>query len=220
MKFVSFETIDSVTFEKEIERTNGEPQMRSRVRLTKTLLDTHPADTIHIDAMSVVGLGRPMDWPRTIVVGISIGLALKLVLKAVVLPALALPAINPTYHYLVGNTRALLQILPVMILVGGVGEEILWRGLLFAVLRSCLRRQRWRSPIVVLVSSVLFAAAHYADQGVPGVIQASFTGTLFGTLYAIRGDIWASVVAHATYDVAAILIIYFDWEVRLAQSFL
>ena len=165
-----------------------------------------------------LGLDRPARWGRTLVVGAGLGLALKLVMKVLVLPALAVPPTNPIYHYLVGNTRALLQTIPVMIVAGGLGEEMIWRGLLFARLTSWIPSKRWTPAIVVLLGSIAFAAAHYVDQGAAGVVQALFTGTVFGTLYVVRGDIWASVAAHATFDVAAVLIIYFDLEVRLAQA--
>jgi len=69
----------------------------------------------------------------------------------------------------------------------------------------------------VLLSAALFAAAHYHDQGLPGVEQAVMTGLVFGGIYAWRKQIWFVMVAHAAFDLAAIAIIYWSWEETLAH---
>src|SRR4029077_754276 len=54
-----------------------------------------------------IGYVRPKSWLGTLAVGIVFGCAFKLVMKAIVMPLLGAPAINPAYHYLVGNRAAL-----------------------------------------------------------------------------------------------------------------
>ena len=54
-----------------------------------------------------IGYVRPKSWPVTLAVGIALGCALKLLMKAMVVPLLGAPAINPAYHYLTGNGAAL-----------------------------------------------------------------------------------------------------------------
>jgi membrane protease YdiL (CAAX protease family) len=63
----------------------------------------------------------------------------------------------------------------------------------------------------------LFALAHYQDQGLPGVEQASMTGLVLGGIYAWRKEIWLPMIVHAAYDLAAILIIYMGWEEAVAR---
>jgi membrane protease YdiL (CAAX protease family) len=62
------------------------------------------------------------------------------------------------------------------------------------------------------VTSILFALAHYWDQGVPGAVQATITGLVFGTTYARIRTIWPVMVAHAAFDVASVLMIYWNLE--------
>jgi membrane protease YdiL (CAAX protease family) len=69
----------------------------------------------------------------------------------------------------------------------------------------------------VLLTSTLFAAAHYPDQGLPGVQQAAVVGLVFGTIFAVTGRIWMLVVAHAAFDVVAVAIIYLGLESAVAR---
>ena len=72
---------------------------------------------------------------------------------------------------------------------------------------------------IVVITSALFGAAHYAEQGVPGVQQATIVGLVYGTIFAITGRIWMLMAAHAAFDLAALAIIYFDLETRVAHFF-
>jgi membrane protease YdiL (CAAX protease family) len=71
--------------------------------------------------------------------------------------------------------------------------------------------------VTVLVTSALFAFAHLRDQGIPGAQQAAITGLVFGSIYALTGNLWPPIVAHAAFDLAAVAIIYWNLEARLAH---
>jgi RND family efflux transporter MFP subunit len=49
-----------------------------------------------------IGYARPRSWTLGLAAGIGLGCAFKLLMKAVVMPLLDAPAINPTYHYFMG----------------------------------------------------------------------------------------------------------------------
>jgi hypothetical protein len=63
----------------------------------------------------------------------------------------------------------------------------------------------------------LFAAAHYADQGLAGVEQAAIAGLVFGAIFAVTGRIFFLIFAHAAFDLTALAIIYWDLESNLAH---
>jgi membrane protease YdiL (CAAX protease family) len=76
-------------------------------------------------------------------------------------------------------------------LVAPVGEEILFRGIL-------------QPRIGVLAQALAFAAMHVATVNVlEGILVLAF-GAALG-LAARRWGLWASIVAHATYNLAALL---------------
>jgi membrane protease YdiL (CAAX protease family) len=151
-----------------------------------------------------IGYVRPKSWIRSLVMGIVFGIAFKVVMKAIVMPLLGAPPINQAYHYLTGNTAAIPGMIFVLIVVAGFGEETLFRGYMFERLGKLFGSGAWAKVLIVLITSVWFALAHYSVQGLPGVEQAVITGLAFGTVFAVTGRIFMLMVAHAAFDLTAL----------------
>ena len=164
-----------------------------------------------------IGYARPKSWLGTLAVGIVFGCAFKLVMKAIVMPLLGAPAINPAYHYLVGNPAALPGIVFTMIVGAGFAEETLFRGYLFERLGKLFGTGSGAKVSIVLLTSALFALGHYSNLGLPGVEQAMITGLVFGTIFAITGRIWMVMCAHSAFDLAAVAMIYWNLEATVAH---
>jgi len=164
-----------------------------------------------------IGYVRPKSWIGSLAIGIALGCALKLLLKSVVMPLLGASAINPTYHYLVGNTAALPGIVFAMIVGAGFGEENVYRGYLFERLGKLLGTGVATKILIVMLVARLFALMHYPEQGLAGVQQAVITGLTFGSIFAITGRLWMLMVAHAMYDLTSVAIIYFGLEYDVAH---
>jgi membrane protease YdiL (CAAX protease family) len=167
--------------------------------------------------LAELGFVRPKSWAGTIAAGIVIGVALKFLLKAVIMPLLGADPINRSYHYLAGNTAALPQAIWAMIAGAGFGEETVFRGFLFERLGKILGNSRIAKVFIVAFVAALFAAAHYAGQGWWGVEQAAVTGLAFGGIYAATGQLWLVIVAHAAFDLTALGMIYLDYENTIAH---
>ena len=167
-----------------------------------------------------VGLARPRSWLTTIAGGILFGAGLKLLFKSLVMPLFGAPAVNAEYHDLYGNAAALPSMMIVVLFGAGFGEELVYRGFLFERLGKLWGRGPAAKTAIVAVTSLLFGAIHYPVHGIFSAIQATLDGAAFGTVFAITGRLWPIVVAHAAFDVTAVLIIYFGWEERLAGLFL
>lgn len=164
-----------------------------------------------------IGYVRPKSWLGGMVAGVAFGCALKLVLKAVVMPLLGAPDINSAYHDPVGNPAALPGVVFTMIVSAGFGEETLFRGYLFERLGKLIGASAGAKVLTVLLTSAVFALGHYANLGLPGVEQATITGLAFGTIFAITGRIWMIMWAHAAYDLMAVAIIYANLETTVAH---
>ena len=74
-----------------------------------------------------------------------------------------------------------------------------------------------RVAATIALTTTLFALAHFPDQGLPGVQQAMVTGGVFGTVFAARRQLWLVMIAHAAFDVTAVVLIYTGWEERVAH---
>ena len=164
-----------------------------------------------------IGYVRPKSWTRDLALGIVFGTAFKLLMKTIVMPVLGADPINRTYHYLAGNRAALPGILFAAIIGAGFGEETVFRGYLFERLRKLLGSGVWARSFIVLLTATLFGLAHYPDQGLAGAEQGTITGLVFGTIFAVTGQLWMLMCAHAAFDVTAVAIIYWDLESAVAH---
>ena len=164
-----------------------------------------------------IGYVRPQSWTRTIVIGILFGVAFKFIMKALVMPLLGAPPVNAAYHFVTGNPAVIPAMLYTMTVVAGFGEETFYRGWMFERLERLLGKNLPAKIAIVLITTILFASVHYPEQGLPGVEQALVTGLIFGSVFAITGQIFLLMIAHAAFDLTALWIIYYDLEMRIAQ---
>ncbi len=89
-------------------------------------------------------------------------------------------------------------------LVFGVGvvavvEELLFRGVLFALLR-----QRLRFAYAALISSALFALPHEASAWLPVFVL----GIGLAVLYEQRHSLWTNALAHGTINAISFLLVF------------
>jgi len=164
-----------------------------------------------------IGYAAPRSWISSILIGITFGVAFKFVMKAIVMPLLDAPPINPAYHFLVGNIAALPWMLYILLVGAGFGEETVFRGWMFERLGKLFGQSTAAKIAIVLITSIWFGLAHYAFQGLPGVEQALIVGLVFGSIFAITGRIFMLMIAHATFDLTALAMIFWDFETSVAH---
>ena len=165
---------------------------------------------------SAIGYVKPKSWVGTVVVGTFLGIAFKLLMKAVVMPLFVVDPVNHTYHYLTGDLFASLGFATYLVVGGGWAEETVFRGYLFERLGRLVGKGTLAKIAIVVATSALFASLHY-DQGWPGVEQAVMTGLVFGTIFAFTGRLFLNMVIHAAFDLAALVMIYLDVENRIGH---
>ncbi len=165
-----------------------------------------------------IGYVRPRSWFGGLAIGITLGIAFKFLMKAVVMPLLGAEAVNQTYHYLVGNPAAVIATVPLMVVTAGFGEETFFRGYLFERFGKLIGYRPGAKALTVLFTCVVFASLHYFDQGLAGAQQATITGLVFGTIFAFTGRLWTLMCAHAAFDLTAVAIIYRGLESSVAHA--
>src|SRR5437762_556045 len=167
-----------------------------------------------------IGYARPRNWIGTVMIGVAFGVVFKFAMKAIVMPLLGAPPINQAYHWVTGNAAALPLMFYLLIIGAGFGEETVYRGWMFERLGKLFGTSVWARTSIVALTSVVFALAHYFDQGIPGVEQAFISGLVFGTIFARTGRTFVLMVAHAAFDLTALAMIYWDCETAVAHFFL
>ena len=164
-----------------------------------------------------IGFLRPRSWTKTIAIGIAFGIALKFMMKAVVMPLFGAPPINWAYHFVTGNSAAIPFMLYLVIVTAGFGEETLYRGWMFERLGKLFGQSAAAKVSIVFITAILFAAVHYPGQGVPGVQQAFVVGLVFGSIFAVTGQIFLLMIMHTAFDLTALWMIYYDLETPIAH---
>jgi len=163
-----------------------------------------------------VGFTRPRNWLMTIAGGVLLGIVLKFLMKAIVMPLLGADPINRAFHHWAGN-RAALPAAVWTCLVAGFAEETVFRGYLFERLGKLLGSGRGARTLIVLVTSIGFGLAHYPNQGLAGAEQGAIVGLVLGGIFAFTGQVWMLMFAHAAFDLTALAIIYWNLESRIAH---
>ncbi len=89
-------------------------------------------------------------------------------------------------------------------LIPAIGEELVFRGVLFRIL------QKWVKNIhvVVIITSVLFSAMHLQFYG---FVPRMFLGLVFGYLFVYSGSLWIPVIAHFVNNGTAVVA---EWYFR------
>jgi membrane protease YdiL (CAAX protease family) len=164
-----------------------------------------------------IGLARPRSWIGGAALGIALGVGLKFVLKAIVLPLLAAPPVNASFHHLAGNLPATLDLVAYAVYGAGFAEELVFRGYLFERLDKLLGNSMMTTTLIVVVTTALFAVAHW-QQGPYGMINAAFTGTALAIVFlACKRRLFVPMVMHAAFDITAAAMIYLNLETEVAH---
>lgn len=161
---------------------------------------------------AAIGFSRPRSWIAVIAGGMVLGVAFKLVMKALVMPLLGAPPINPAYHFLAGNAAASWRMALEVIVTAGFAEEVVFRGFLYERLGTLWGTDPRARVATVALTSAYFGLLHAPGQGLAGAEQAFITGSVIGGLYAVTRNLWLPIVIHSAFDLAAVAIIYANLE--------
>jgi membrane protease YdiL (CAAX protease family) len=157
------------------------------------------AVALRVRSPAAVGLVRTT--ARTVLLGVGIGAAVWLLSRVLII----------VYVTVTGDTsdpQAALTLFsgPVsaalVVAIGGLvvplGEELLFRGLAYPVLRRLGR------VVAILLTAGIFALAH----GLNVVFAAAFLlGVVNAVLYERTGSIWPAVAAHATFNLISFALV-------------
>ena len=165
-----------------------------------------------------IGLARPGSWIGGAAAGIAIGIALKFLLKAVILPYIGAQAVNHNVLHDMGlHPLDAIGLAAYSIYGGGFAEELVFRGYLFERSAKLFGKGVLATLVTLIVVSALFASAHW-QQGPFAVIQAAITGTALGSIYLATGrNLWVPMFVHAAFDIASVWMIYFGTENQIAH---
>lgn len=159
-----------------------------------------------------VGLSRPSSWPRAIALGLGVGLGYQVVSLTLVTPLLqrltGTPLDLSQFAALRGSLAALAASLAAAWIIGGLAEELVFRGYLLNRFAELLGPGPATWALSVFAGAVLFGLGHLY-QGLTGVAENCMFALVMGGLYLAAGrNLWPAIIAHGAYDTLGFLLIY------------
>jgi hypothetical protein len=94
--------------------------------------------------------------------------------------------------------------------LAGVGEELLFRGLIQRILVR--KYGRWTG---IVIAAILFSAMHMQFYG---FFPRFLLGVVLGILFAYSGSLWVAILAHFFYDAMLIMAAYVNPDLLEAES--
>jgi CAAX protease family protein len=98
----------------------------------------------------------------------------------------------------------------ILLVVAPVAEELFFRGVLYRSVRD-----RYGVLAGLLISSLMFGAVHYVPAPAADALYLQsamvFTGLALGAIYEWRGNLVASIAAHAAFNTIGIIAIFSRW---------
>ena len=89
--------------------------------------------------------------------------------------------------------------------LAGVGEELLFRGVIQRILIRMFKNH-WAG---ILVAAFVFSAVHFQFYG---FVPRFLLGIFLGLIYWYSGSIWTSMLAHTIYNSVQVILVYYNPE--------
>ena len=159
-----------------------------------------------------VGLASPVNWRRTITIGVACGIGMELLELFVTQPLLVklfgkIPDFSDLGE-LHGNWKLLLLFVALSWTLAAFGEEMVYRGYLMNRVAGVFRNPKLAWTVSLMVVSFAFGLGHI-DQGITGQVENMISGLLLGTIFLATGcNMWAAIMAHGVSDTIDIVLLY------------
>ena len=116
-----------------------------------------------------------------------------------------------SYESVKGDAGRFIIMLVIGWFIGGLFEEMFFRGYLFNRFQSLIHNQKLFKFITILLTSIVFAFAHNY-QGISGILDTGLFAVIMGLLYFIFGrNVWYLIIIHGMYDTVGIVRLYLGY---------
>ncbi|MDF1695357.1 MAG: type II CAAX endopeptidase family protein [Saprospiraceae bacterium] len=107
-----------------------------------------------------------------------------------------------------GNVNVYIQSVLIGCIVGGLFEEVIFRGFMISSFIRMLGK-RWGPMLGIVFSSIFFGYLH-AYQGLTGQVLVGITGVALGVIYILsKRDLWLTIFTHAFANIISMTLLFF-----------
>jgi membrane protease YdiL (CAAX protease family) len=116
-----------------------------------------------------------------------------------------------SYQSVKGDAGRFIIMLAIGWFIGGLFEEMFFRGYLYNRFQSLIHNQKLYKFITILLTSIVFAFAHNY-QGISGILDTGLFAVIMGLLYFVFGrNVWYLILIHGMYDTVGIVRLYMGY---------
>lgn len=169
------------------------------------------------DLLKSIGLRQPRNLLFLVIVSACLGVLIELSTEIFLNPIIEnitdskidLSAVD------LSSVWAYLTWIVVGFVLGGLLEEILFRGFLITRISKFLTASKIRDLLALIITSILFGLCHLY-QGWSGVISTGIIGFIFGIIFlAFHKNLWYAILTHGFVNATALTILYFGYYAKL-----
>lgn len=169
-----------------------------------------------------IGFRRPASWPAVVLLALALGMAIELLTETLVNPLIERVLRSPVdlsrvdFH---GSLLVYLLWVLIGFVLGGLLEEILFRGFLLTRVARLFANQPAGAVVGLVVTSAAFGLCHLY-QGWSGVLSTGFIGLLLGLVFlATKKNLWYAILTHGFINLTGLTILYLGYYDQLRYLF-
>lgn len=169
--------------------------------------------TLNKEQFSSIGFSQPASWLASLVQSIFLAVVIVALVMYIIGPAveyLTNETIDLTvYSPLVGNPQLFMRYLVIGWVIGGICEELVFRGFLLERIAHYIPG-KWGVVMAILLTSTLFGYLH-SYQGLSGQLTTGIIGAMLGTIYLVSGrHLLLAILTHGMVNTISFSMAYFE----------
>ncbi len=159
-----------------------------------------------------IGFKKPQSWITTILISLGLGIVIELSFQILINPLfdkLTGSMIDlSNFDSVQGNFLVYLAMLAIGFIVGGLFEEILFRGYLMTRIAQFFKRKVVGFTIAITRTSAIFGLSHMY-QGWSGVLNTGITAVIFGLIFLkFNKNLWYAIFTHGFVNFVGFTVLY------------
>ena len=167
--------------------------------------------TMNKEQFSSIGFSKPASWLASLVQSIVLAAIIVVLVMYIVRPAVEFlthdPIDSSIFRPLVGNPQLLIQFLVIGWVIGGICEEIIFRGFFLERISSYISG-RAGILVAIALTSTLFGFLH-SYQGISGQLTTGIVGAMLGAIYFASGRrVLLTIFTHGMINTISFSMIY------------
>ena len=163
-----------------------------------------------------VGLRKPSNWGRTILIGALSGVLLQLLAIWLIDPFLVQLTGQPfdmsELSRVPGNIPNAVAYIIIGWTLGAFLEEMVFRGYLISRFDDLIGNKRIALITAISIGSILFAIGHL-NLGIASVVETLFFSLAYYALFlAADRNLWLPIISHGIYNTTFFILLYFGYS--------